>query len=380
MKIAFIGQKGIPAGQGGVEKHVEKLAQKLHGFGHEVFVYSRKEYTGTEAKEFQGIKIVNLPAIPSKNLEAISHTFLATLDVLRQDYDIVHYHGVGPSTLSFIPRLFKRNTKVVATFHCRDQFHQKWGFMARKFLKFGEYAISTFPHKTITVSKILKKFCQEKYNREAAHIPNGVDIVKTNATDLLANFGLEKDNYILTVSRLVKHKGIHCLIDAYKKIETGKKLVIVGDNSYTSDYVKELKDLARDDDRIIFTGLQTGESLAQLFTNASLYVHPSEAEGLPITILEAMNYGLPTLATSIPENIEASGGLIHFFRKGDTLDLSYKMKILLNDKELSDSKTEVAQKYVEETYNWETISLDIEQLYEELMIPRPVLMAKKKLV
>lgn len=176
MKIAFLGSKGIPAKSGGIERHVEDLSVRLARLGHEVFVYSRKQYTKYDKKQYKGVNLIYLPSIRTKNLEAITHTFLATLDVLRKKYDIIHYHGVGPATLSFIPRLLCRKAKVIVTFHCQDQFHQKWGRFARLYLAFGEYASCKFPHKTIVISNTIKDYCKKVFNKDTERIPNGVEV------------------------------------------------------------------------------------------------------------------------------------------------------------------------------------------------------------
>lgn len=367
MKIAYIGQKGIPAKQGGIETHVQNLALKMRDLGHDVFVYSRKNYVGDKDPVFSGITRVSLPAISTKNLEAISHTFLASVDVIRNDYDVVHYHGVGPSLLSFIPRIFKPKTKVVATFHCRDQFHKKWGFVARFMLWLGEWAINTFPHKTIVVSKILQRFSADRFKTETAHIPNGCAINPTQKDDTLKSFGLERGKYILAVTRLVRHKGVHYLIDAYEKLDTDVKLVITGDTSYTDDYVSELKEKAKDNPNIIFTGLQKGEALGQLFVNAKLFVHPSEAEGLPINVLEALRYGLPTIVSNIPENIEASGGYVYLFQNKDVSDLQTKMELVLDRIDVAQNIASLGQRFVKEKYDWNAIAEAVEKVYEDVL-------------
>ena len=242
MKIAIIGSKGIPSKEGGVEKHVEGLATNLVKLGHEVFVYSRKHYTGYNKKNYKGVRIINLPSIKLKNLDAISHTLLATIDVLRRDVDVIHYHSVGPSTLAFIPKILKRKAITITTFHCKDKEHQKWSKLARLYLSAGEYTSAKFPHQTITVSKNLVKYCKEKFNKEVEYIPNGINIKPSRKTENLDKFGLAPNEYILFVGRLVKHKGVHYLIKAFKELKTDKKLVITGGSTYTDDYVKYIKE------------------------------------------------------------------------------------------------------------------------------------------
>ncbi|MDD5652332.1 MAG: glycosyltransferase family 4 protein [Candidatus Moranbacteria bacterium] len=219
MKIAFIGQKGIPARFGGVERHVEELAVELAKRGHEVFVYARNNYTDKSVKEYKGIKIINLPSIPTKHLDAISHTFLATIHALFQKYDVVHFQAIGPSLMSWIIKLFKRRSILIATFHCQDYFHKKWGWFARKALYLGEYMACKIPDKTIAVSDILGEYSRKKYNIDPAVIYNGARIEGvTNNSEILGRWNLKSKKYIVFVGRLIRHKGIHYIIEAFKKI------------------------------------------------------------------------------------------------------------------------------------------------------------------
>ena len=284
MKIAFIGQKGIPAKSGGVERHVEELSVKLAEKGHEVFVYARNNYTEKNINEYKKVKLVHLSSVSTKHLDAIIHTFLATIHAIFQKYDVIHYHSIGPSSLCFLIKIFKRKTTLIATYHCQDYFHKKWGFIAKAYLKFGEFVISKVPDKTIVVTNIIKSFVKNKYNCDAVVIPNGMNVKKINQFGKVKErWNLGKDEYILTVGRLIKHKGVHYLIEAYKKLEDnnltqGKKLVVVGDGFYTDDYVEKLKQLAGGRENIIFTGDQQGEVLKELFSNAYLFVQSSESE------------------------------------------------------------------------------------------------------
>jgi len=383
MKIAFIGQKGMPARSGGVERHVEELSSRLASLDNEVYVYSRRRYTEFSGKKYKGVNLIYLPSVATKNLDAISHTLLATLDALRRDFDIIHYHGVGPSTLSFIPRILKRKTKVISTFHCRDQFHQKWNILARSYLKFGELAAAKFPHQTIAVSGGIRDLCVDKYKSPAERIPNGVAINDCQGSEAIRKFDLKPNNYVLTCSRLVRHKGVHNLIKAFIKIKEENdhslrdlKLAIVGDSAYTDDYVDYLKKLVGSREDIVFTGFQSDKTLAQLFSNAYVYAHPSEAEGLPITVLEAMKYGKTVLVSNIPENIEAFAGHGYMFKNKDSNDLAYKLKLLLANPELVKTTGADARQYVTENYNWEDIVDNTTDLYRRALAPQEATLAE----
>ena len=369
MRIAFIGQKGIPTQQGGIEKHVEELSARLAENGFDVTVYGRPHYTGKTERRFywQGVKVVQLPSLPTKHLDAITHTLSSTFHALFQDYDIIHYHGVGPSLLSFIPRLLKPQTKVVATFHCIDRTHKKWGRFARLVLAVGEWTAVTFPHETIVISRILEKYCRYRFDKDCKYIPNGVCVnePEDEMYALISN-GLLPSQYILAVSRLVPHKGVHTLIKAYNALETTKKLVIIGDGAKTDDYVKEIKELAQDNPKIILAGLKSGNELAAIFKNAYLFVQPSEAEGLSIALLEAMAYGVPAVISNIEENQEPAEGLALEFINKSWEDLAQKLEFALNNQGEIKRLAEQAKKHAEKEYDWQDIAEQTSVLYHEL--------------
>ncbi len=371
MKIYFIGQKGIPAIYGGVESHVQELATRLVKEGNEVFVYVRNHYTPRDLNEYKGVNLIHLPSLKTKHLDAISHTFLATLDVLRRDADIIHYHAIGPSSLLWIPKLFKRSAKVISTFHSDDRKHKKWGYIARKFLGLGAYISVKWPDKTIAVSKYQSKVHGQEFKGQLEYIPNGVPAFdKVNPKLITEKWGLEGNDYILAVSRLIRHKGLHYLIRAYSILQNvDKKLVIVGDANYTDKYIQYLKNLAHGNKNIIFTGNQTGQTLAELYSNAYLFVQPSEAEGLSIALLEAMSYSKAVLCSDIEPNKEAVANIAMTFRNKSITDLSHKLRYLLDHPEIVGQMGIKLRERAEIEYNWDNISKRTIALYELLQKP-----------
>lgn len=372
MKIAMIGQKGIPAHYGGIERHVEELAKGLVNLGQEVFVYARPWFAqDKQCDSVDGVKIIYTPSIKTKHFDAISHTFISLLHAVRQDFDVIHIHGVGPALMAWLPKLLKRNVQVVVTFHCIDRKHQKWGRLARLALRLGEWMACRFSDRTITVSRTLQQYCSEAYDSMTFYIPNGIKEIPCHGHDEIKKFGLEPDNYIVAVSRLVPHKGMHYLIQAYKKLKSSgaigtKKLAIVGGSAFTDKYIKELKSLAQHDQDIIFTDYQSGDTLWQLYKNAYLYVHPSESEGLPTTILEAMSWGLPVLASDIPENMEAVENHGLSFQNKNVEDLARQMEIYLPQADYLKSLGRGAKQHVYANYNWPDIAKEVLGLYFDL--------------
>lgn len=373
MKIAMIGQKGLPAVWGGVERHVEELATRLAKNGHQVTVYARSWYSQKRSK-YQGVTLRFVPSIHTKNLDAITHTLFSTIDALRSDFDIIHYHGVGPALLSWLPRLLKPRAKVVATFHCLDRLHGKWGWFAKLMLRLGEWAACRFPHKTIAVSLTLQKYIKEKYDREVFYLPNGVALAKKSNGEILQKFGLEKNQYILAVSRLVSHKAIHYLIEAFRQLKKKQpilaenlKLVIVGDGSFTDHYVKYLRAMTHGLLDIVFTGWQKGEELSDLFSGALFFAHPSQSEGLPLVVLEAMSYEKAVIVSDIPEHQEIIIDKRFLFEHNSVADLTRKLIWVLQNPTIKKVAQIQNRQLVEKEYNWETITPLLEALYQRAM-------------
>ncbi len=369
MRIAMIGQKGLALGEkgGGIERHVFELATRLVRLGNEVTVYARRRYPDDGAAEKAGVEMRYLPTVYRKNLEAIVHSFFSTLHALFQPYDIVHYHGVGPATLAWIPRVFKPRCRVIVTFHSQDRFHAKWGWAARTYLWLGEWAACTFPHATIAVSHVIQVYARKHYRCQAVYIPNGADPQVVSASDELTRFGLSHGSYVLSVSRLVPHKGQHYLIEAFKRLRApGHKLVVVGAPSYTPEYEQQLKHRAAGDPNILFLGYQSGETLKQLFAHACLFVQPSESEGLPVVVLEAMSFGTPVLVSNIPENLEVIHHVGFSFRSKDVADLTEKLAFLLAHPDELASAAKQTQQVITQFFSWDAITQHTEELYRSV--------------
>ncbi len=373
MRIAFIGQKGIPTKSGGVEKYVEQLAIRMAEKGHDVFVYARAHYTDPELHAWKGVHIIHVPTIPTKHLDAFSHTLLATVHALFHRYDIIHYQAIGPSMLSFVPAMLLRHAQVVSTFHCRDYFHKKWGLIAKTALRFGEWVACRVPKKTIVVSKELREYAKKVYHRQTEFIPNGANISEKAMATTLGDFGLREGRYVLSVGRLVGHKGVHYLIKAFLELEdTNKlpnntKLVIVGSHANTQDYEAYLRLMAKGRENVLFLGERFGRELEELFSHAGLFVQPSESEGMPIVLLESMAHALPTLASDIRVHREVLSGVGILFQNKNVADLRDKMAFLLNAPEEGERLGRAAQNRIREEYSWDAIAEKTLSVYESLL-------------
>ncbi len=367
MKIYIIGQKGIPAVGGGVETHVDNLAAKLVELGHDVFAYTRRNYTEKTLKSYKGIKLISLPSINTNHLDAISHTFLACLDFVfkRRKADVLHFHSIGPASLIWLVKLFRPKTKIVFTFHSQCYYNTKWGKLAKIYLSFGERVGCLLADEVIVVSKSLKNYVENKYQRKVNYIPNGVSLPKKEDAKLIKEkWNLKKDSYVLSVSRIVKNKGLEYLVEVFKNLNTNKKLVIVGDGNFK----EELELLADNKENIIFTGRQSGSTLNELYSNAALFVQPSEAEGLSISLLEAASYQLAILISNIEANLEVMGEDSFSFENKNVEDLKNKITSFLNNenREGLDKNLKMVYNKILSEYNWDNIIKETVKLYKAL--------------
>lgn len=370
-KVMMLGLRGVPQVQGGVEKHVEELARVFVEKGWDVEVLGRKPYlTQKQAYQWEGVQVTPLWAPVSTKFEAIAHTFLGVLVAAVRRPDILHIHAIGPALLTPLARLF--GLKTVVTHHGFDYNRDKWGGLARKMLKTGEWAGMRFASQRIAVSRHIVETMAERYHVSAQFIPNGVTLRESAGTsDVLQRFGLVEKQYVVMVARIVPEKNQHDLIAAFAAMQaagyhTDKKLAIVGAADHQSPYVDQVKALAAQTPNVVLTGMQRGDDLAALYSNAALFVLPSSHEGMPIAMMEAMGYGLPVLASNITANLEVGLPEGDYFPLGNTKALAKQMAAKL-DQPLSSKQAEAQSAEVAATYGWSGIADQTLAVYQRLI-------------
>jgi glycosyltransferase involved in cell wall biosynthesis len=370
LRIAMVGQRGVPATFGGVERHVEELGSRLAERGHEVTVYGRTNYVRERRTEYRGMHVRNLPTVNSKHLDAIVHSGISTLDAMFRGTDVVHYHAIGPGLPSFLPR-YLSSARVVQTVHGRDAERAKWGPAARIVLRTAEWMSAHVPDATIVVARNLAEHYGRSYRRRTWVIPNGVEPGEQRpAVAITDRWDLSRGSYALFVGRLVPEKAPDLLVRAWQDIGGDRKLVIAGGSSFTDDYVRSLERLAAQDDRVVLAGYVFGTALEELYANAAAFVLPSALEGLPLTLLEAAAYGTPIVASDIPPHLEvldddAPGHRL--FSAGSETSLIEALGRSFRD---PDAETEGAVKLrdrVLETYRWDTVVDETERLYRHVL-------------
>ena len=370
LRIAMLGQKRIPSREGGIEIVVEELATRMAKKSHSVTCYNRKghnvagsEFDGAKLKTYKGVTLQEVFTIDKRGLAAVTASVSASLRAALGNYDVVHIHAEGPAFMCWLPKLFGK--KVVVTVHGLDHQRAKWGKFASWYIRSGEKNAVRFADEIIVLSKGVQDYFQNTYGRTTQFIPNGVNKAKPRkARQITEKWGLTKDSYILYLGRIVPEKGERYLIEAFKQTKTDKKLVIAGGSSDTQAFMDELKSLAKDDDRIIFTGFVQGEILEELYSNPYIYTLPSDLEGMPLSLLEAMSYGNCCLTSDIPECAEVVEDKALLFRKSDVSDLKAKLQNACDHPEMVESYKAQAEEFICRKYNWDDVVEKTLKLYQ----------------
>lgn len=367
MAIAMFGQKRLSR-EGGIEIVVKELCTRMAKNGYTVTCYNRSGHHVSGAEydkktEYEGINQKCVPTIEKKGLAAVSSSFFAALYSAFGKYNVVHIHAEGPAFFSWLPKLLGK--RVIVTVHGLDWQREKWksGF-GSKFIKQGEKNAVKYADEIIVLSKGVHDYFRNQYGRETRFIPNGVNRPEIRKAELITDkFGLTKDSYILFLGRLVPEKGIRYLVEAFKNVKTEKKLVIAGGSSDTDSFMKELKELAKDDKRIIFTGFVQGQMLEELYSNAYIYTLPSDLEGMPLSLLEAMSYGNCCLVSDIQECTEVVEDKALIFKKSNVQDLQNKLQEACDRAEKIMELKQQAADYICKKYNWDDVVEETLKLY-----------------
>lgn len=371
-RICHLGHKKLDR-SGGIEVVVTELTTRMVALGYDVTCYNRKGHhvSGKEfddssmenLKEYKGVKIKYVPTIQAKGLAAMSSSFFAALRAAFGRYDVVHFHAEGPCAMLWLPKLFGK--RCIATVHGLDHQRAKWGRFARTYIMLGEKCAVKFADEIIVLSEGVHDYFKSTYGRETRFIPNGVNRpIRRNMKLLKEKYPLAAEHgYFLSLARIVPEKGFHYLIEAFKQVKTDKVLVIAGGASDSGEYMEQLKAMAAGDDRIIFTGFVQDQLLEELYSNAYVYTLPSDLEGMPLSLLEAMSYGNCCLTSDIAECAEVVEDKAVTFTKSDVDDLREKLQMLCDHPEMVEKYKGEAADFICQKYSWDDVVERTLELY-----------------
>lgn len=375
--IAMLGHKHMLSREGGIEIVVCELATRLSQRGCHVVCYDRSSShvsggTVDSRREYKGVKIVPVWTVEKKGLAAMTSSFSAAIRAAKSYADVVHIHAEGPAAMCGLVKVLGRpgsngrKKRIIVTIHGLDWQRAKWGGFAAKYIKFGEKQAAKFADEIIVLSRGVQEYFKSTYNRDAVFIPNGVSKPELREADeIKKRWGLEKNSYVLFLGRIVPEKGLRYLVEAWKGIKTDKKLVIAGGSSDTAAFMDELKTISTGDERIIFTGFQQGRVLEELYSNAYIYTLPSDLEGMPLSLLEAMSYGNCCVVSDIAECTEVVEDKAVVFKKGNVDELKRTLQELLDDPNKVKSYKERVTEFITKKYDWNQVVDSTLELYRK---------------
>ena len=351
---------------------VTELARRMAALGHDVTCYDRSGsdvMTGGAAANHErvvdGVRVVPVKTIDKKGLAALTSSYFATKQVIKDRPDVVHYHAEGPCVP--LPSARRAGIPTVATIHGLDWQRAKWGKLASTYIKMGEKAAATKADALVVLSRSAQDYFREAYGRDSTLIPNGVEPKLTRPADYIKRvWGLDEGSYILYLGRLVPEKRPELLLEAFGQLDTDKRLVIAGGGSDTSEFERSLRAAADGDSRVLFTGFVTGDALTELYANAFAYVLPSDVEGLPLSLLEAMDFGRCCVTSDIPECADVLHGNGVTFEKGDVSSLVGALDGLIKDPDRALRLGRAAKQHVEKNYDWDRVVEQTLNLYKNI--------------
>ncbi|MCD8118526.1 MAG: glycosyltransferase family 4 protein [Lachnospiraceae bacterium] len=369
LKVVMLGHKTVPAmdsSRGGIEVVVEELAPRLAEMGCEVTCYNRTGCDNGGLSEYRGVKLKTVPTFKRKGLAAMTSSFFATVKATFGHYDVIHFHAEGPCFWMWIPAIFCKKRCIVATIHGIDHRREKWhAGLGSHYIKIGEKMAVKHASEMIVLSLGVQDYFWKTYKRKTVFIPNGVSRPQIReAKEITEKFGLQKDGYILFLGRIVPEKGLRYLAEAYGGLRTDKKLVIAGGSSDTDEFAKELREMAGKNANVIFTGFVAGRLREELYSNAYVYVLPSDLEGMPLSLLEAMSYGNCCVTSDIEECAEVVEDKAVVFRKGDVGDLQKKLQGLMDDPGTVQKYKDGAADFICRKYSWDEVAKKTIKLYK----------------
>jgi glycosyltransferase involved in cell wall biosynthesis len=359
MRIAILGTRGIPASYGGFETFAEHLSTRLVARGHEVTVYCRSHYVSPRQLEYHGVRLKVLPTIRHKYFDTVVHSFVSALHAAGARYDAALI--CNAANAPFAPILRFTGIPVALNVDGLEHKRKKWNALGRGYYRIAEKLATWLPSEIVTDARVIQDYYITRYKKASTMIAYGAEVERRPDPSLVRQWRVEPNRYVLYVSRLEPENNAKLVIEAFKRVRTAHKLLIVGDAPYAHDYINDLKERAKRDKRIIFTGFVFGKDYKALQQNAYCYVHATEVGGTHPALLEAMGYGNCVLTLDSPENVEVVGDAAIPYSNDH--DLAEKLQRVLRDGSLVQSFRQRAQARIKQFYDWEHVVDRYEDLF-----------------
>ena len=362
LKVAFIGTRGIPANYGGFETCVEETGKRLVEKGHDATVYCRSSYYKSRHVRYLGMKLVYLPNLQKKSLDTMSHTFLSSLHSLFKPYDVYMVFNAANSLFVLPLRLLGK--KIIINTDGLEWKRSKWGFLGKSFYKISEKLACLIANRLVSDSDGIKDYYKKTHNTDSTKIAYGAYVQHAKTVTRLKEFGLEPNSYFLQITRFEPENHPLLTIKAVKKIKTNKKLVLVGGNPYPNNYTKQIE--SEQNENIVLPGfIYDQEVLKELWCFSYAYIHGNSVGGTNPALLQTMASGCFTIAIDNPFNRDVLMDCGIYYNN-NVESLVEKMQWALDHEGLLHGYKEKARARILESYTWEKIADQYEQLFYDI--------------
>lgn len=372
MRIAAFGFRSIPLRDGcaGADKFAAELFPRLVAAGHSLVAYNRL-YPGEAAlaESFHGVELRHLRTVRRKGFDTLLHSLKATWDIIRNDTaDVVHVQNGGNSIFALPLRLAGK--KVFISQDGVDWKRDKWPWYGRMYLRLSSLLTAWLPTQVIFDNVFVRDQFRKRFRKPFEFIPFGSE-VDANATDdsILDELGLRKGGYFLFVGRFIPDKGLQYLVPAFEKLDTDKKLVLVGGSPNPAAFEQGVR--SSQDARILFPGFIYGARTHALMKHAYAYVQPSDVEGLSPVILENMGLGTPIICSDIAENLYVVGDEARTFQRGDIDDCRAALRWALDHPSELATLGKHGYQRASSLFSWSRVAAAHERVFDGLSSDLP---------
>lgn len=372
---------------GGVVNAAYEIAKTQVENGHDVCVYTtdscqeRIKLENNYNVDIDGIKVFyfrNISnSVKTKLTIDMPISLIRYLKKTINNFDIIHLHEHRHSLAIATHRYAKKNNipyvlqahgSVLPFFQkekMKEIFDKVWGF------DILHDASKVFALTEVEKEQYLKMGIKQE---DIEIVPLGINLEDYTDFPEKGKFKSrlnidENDKLILFLGRIHEIKGLDLLIKSFNQISNDNiKLAIVGEDYDFKGEVEKLINEFDLNEKVIFPGVLTGSDKIEALIDCDIFVMPSRYESFTTSGLEAMACSKPLILTKnnhIHTWVKDSVGLVCEF---DTDDLSNCIEKLLNNEKLCEEFGKTGRKLIEEKYNWNKVSKQIESIYENCII------------
>ena len=364
LKVAIMGAKGYPYVYGGYDTLVKELGERLHAKGVKVRVYNHRSLFPTRPRWVNGIECIYTPAIESKSLTQLSHTFFSMVHACFSDVDVIFVVNSGNGPFGWIAKLFGKPSAI--NVDGLEWLRPKWkGWGARYFLWASKMATHSFDQ-IINDSDEMRRIYLELFNKDSVMIAYGANPKEAVSDKPLQRWALSSRDYYLIVGRLIPDNNADLIIAGFLQSNAKKTLVIVGDAPFSDDWAQQVKNMQGP--RVLFTGYVTDpDTLASLYSHCYAYFHGHEFGGTNPAMLKALGYGCAILALNTPFNQEMlQNGKHGWYFEKDTEAITQVIEEAESKEEAMNELRKTARQGLTEKYSWERVTEQYIAVFERL--------------